>query len=177
MCALRPNLILIGYRGSGKTTVGRLLAQRLGWSFLDSDEWISRRAGCSIVQIFQQQGEERFRQLETEMLSAQQAAERLVFSLGGGIIESAINRTLIRELGQVIWLSAEEAELHRRLLKDTGNDEQRPPLTSLSLREEIQQVLNHRTPLYQEMADLRLDTTRFSPEQVTQRILDWFDHC
>src|SRR3954468_15965258 len=106
---------LIGPRGGGKTTGGRLLAERLGWTFADTDERIERAAGLSIAELFATRGENSFRELEAEVLSAFGAAERIVVATGGGVVLRPENRELLRTMGRTIWLTAPAEVLWQRI--------------------------------------------------------------
>ena len=146
---------LVGPRGSGKSTVGRLLADRLGCDFADSDTGIERRAGRSIREIFADDGEPAFRELEAEAIAAQLGRPPLVLATGGGAVLNADTRRRLSAAGPVVYLRADPATLHAR----TAGDPNRPPLTDLPAAEEIAQVLADRDPLYREVADAVVDAT------------------
>jgi shikimate kinase len=167
------SIILIGYRGSGKTTVGRQLAGRLGYSFVDSDERIVLAEGKTIKDIFEQEGEKRFRDLETEIVQALAGAENQVISLGGGAILREQNRRAI-QAGEsiIIYLRAEAEELHRRIHTDIATAANRPHLTHLGGGiEEIRSVLAQREPIYRQVMTAEVDVTRASVEEVVTAIL------
>jgi len=153
MTAIR-NLILIGYRGTGKTTVGRLLAEKLDWAFVDADDEVQRRAGKTIAQIFADQGESAFRDVEEQVvMDLVQRSEHIV-SLGGGAILRENNRRAICAAGSAIWLTASPETIHARLQSDSATAERRsstvvtasrassrlgchPPYASMSIRLEV----------------------------------------
>lgn len=164
------NVYLIGYRGSGKTTVARELAKVLGWKCVDADDEIERRAGCTIQQMFAEQGEPAFRDLETAVLAdfAQQAGH--VFSLGGGAILRAGNRELMRASGRAVWLRADAKTLAERLALDPTTGARRPNLTATGGLAEIEQLLAIRTPLYQLAADYIVEASEGTPREIAQRI-------
>jgi len=166
-----PRLILIGVRGSGKTSVGRRVAARLGWTFVDTDERIQQRTGRTIREIFATDGEPAFRALESAALVESLATDRCVISAGGGAVIAADNRQRIRATGLCIWLTAPAAELHRRLQQDAATGAQRPPLTAASGVEEIEQVLAARTRLYAETAHHVIDTAGRSIDAVAEHVL------
>jgi shikimate kinase len=168
-------IVLVGYRGSGKTTVGRMLADRLGVAFVDLDERIVAEAGKSIREIFADHGEEGFRKLESRALAKvlEEDGERVV-SLGGGAIGRDENRSILRESGRrVFYLRCEVDELLRRISVDPLTRESRPNLTSLGGgREEIAALLARREPMYREVAHGEIDVTRLAVEEVVSRLLE-----
>ena len=164
-------LSLIGYRATGKTTVARLLAERLGVPWADSDCEIERQAGKTIAQIFADEGEAVFRDFEARVLWELCQSEDLVLATGGGAILRAETRQLLRQSGPVLWLTATPETILRRMQQDANNETTRPALTQLSQREEIRQVLDFRTPLYRETASLEITTEGFSPEEIVQQLL------
>lgn len=148
------NLILIGYRGTGKTVLSRHLARTLHYDCLDTDEWIVDHERRSIPAIFSQSGEAFFRDLESKAVRELAGVRRHVIATGGGIIGREENRRLLREAGFVVWLQASLEVIHSRIHRDHN----RPALTSLSPLDEIREVLEQRTPLYQECAHFSIDT-------------------
>lgn len=163
------NIVLIGYRGSGKTTIGRKLAQKLWMDFVDTDEKIVRRAGRTIQEIFAQQGEAAFRDLESAVLAELATHDNQVIATGGGIVLRAENVAALKRAGKVIWLTADPATLLARIHADTTTAATRPPLTLGGVAggtlEEIQQLLAVRAPLYQAAAAITLDVTRMTPDE------------
>lgn len=166
------NAILIGYRGCGKTTVGRKLADRLWQKFIDLDERIVQAAGKSISQIFAEDGEERFRELETQVLGEALKLDEHVLGLGGGAVIREQNRKMIQESGaKVIYLRCDAQELLRRIQADQCTAQMRPSLTALGGGiEEIRQVLTEREPIYRELKHMELDVTRMSPNDAVVHI-------
>ncbi len=163
-------ITLIGYRATGKTSVGRLLAQRLQWPFVDTDAEIKRAAGRSIAAIFSGQGEEAFRQMEIEAIDANVSQRPSVLSLGGGAVTRNTNRIAIESTYRV-WLTASAETIHARLSADRVTAEQRPDLTPQGGLSEVREVLAARTSLYQACADLVIDTDALTPEQVVEQIV------
>jgi shikimate kinase len=160
---------LIGYRGCGKSSVGPRLARRLGWSCIDSDDIVEQRAGCSIRDIFEHEGEVGFRKREAEVLADLLQQENVVVASGGGAILAEENRRRMRAAGPVVWLRASVATLARRL-GDRLSVQRRPSLTGKPITEEIAEVLAVREPLYRDCATLIVDAEGERPEQVAKRI-------
>jgi shikimate kinase len=153
------SIVLIGYRGSGKTTLGRLLAEELGFSFVDLDQIITQQAGRSIKEIFESEGEPGFRQRESETLRQALAKANHVISLGGGAVLAEHNRQAIQQSGHaVVYLRASAEELHRRINADPSTAAQRPSLTKLGgSLEEVRTLLQQREPIYQQVKTMELD--------------------
>ena len=165
------NLVLIGYRGTGKSTVARILATRLGWQTVSTDARIVERAQKSIPDIVAQHGWNHFRDLETEACSALKERDHLVIDTGGGIILRARNLDALKPNGLVFWLTATVSTIARRISQDT----QRPSLTGgKTFIEEIQDVLTERTPKYRAAADHVIATDHASPEDVASQIVTTF---
>lgn len=166
------NLALIGYRGTGKSHVARLLAHQLKWPLVDADIYVEKQAGKSIAQIFAEAGESGFRDLETKALIELTQQSGQILSLGGGVILREENRKQIADRCYTVWLTASPEEIARRLSGDASTQARRPSLTGKSTLEEIEEVLTTRIPLYQQCADLTIDTQSKSPPEVTRAILD-----
>ena len=161
------SVILVGYRGSGKTTVGRKLADRLWQTFVDSDEQIVKKAGKAIKEIFENEGESRFRELESQVLQEVCTLQDHVISLGGGAVLRPENRELLKHSGHKrIYLRCDPAVLHQRIAADPQTAATRPSLTALGGSvEEIRQLLAQREPLYREVMTSELDVTSLSPDE------------
>jgi shikimate kinase len=160
------SILLIGYRGSGKTTIGKRLADRLWQPFVDTDDLVVNQAGKSIKQIFEQQGEASFRDVEEQAVKEAMSLSDNVIALGGGAILREANRKAIKNSGRpVIYLRCEAPELHKRIQADPATAESRPSLTHLGgSLEEITQLLAEREPFYREVKTAELDVTRLTPE-------------
>ena len=162
------NLVLIGYRGTGKSTVAELLATRLGWKAVSTDAQIVEKAQMKIPDIVASHGWEHFRDLETQVCLTLKDQDRLVVDTGGGIILRPDNMEALKPNGLVFWLTAEVSTMTRRISEDT----QRPALTAgKTFLEEIQEVLTERTPKYQAAADHVIATDDLSPEEIASHIL------
>lgn len=164
-------ITLIGYRGTGKSTLAAPLAQRLGWEWLDADVELERRAGRSIQQIFATDGEPEFRRLERLLLAELLRRDRLIIAAGGGAIGNAETRADLKAAGPVIWLQASADTIERRLATDPTTGQRRPNLTSTGGRAEIERLLAVREPLYRECATIMLDTESASAEQLVDATL------
>jgi shikimate kinase len=170
-------IALIGFRGTGKSTVGRILAARLDRTFLDSDLEVEARSGRSITQLFAEEGEPAFREWEERTLAELMAASPdAIVATGGGAVLREANRRRIRRFGFVAWLTAPPLELARRIEADLLQCDKRPPLTSAGTLNEIAQVLSARTPLYEELADVVIDTAERTPNEVATVIMGSWLH-
>jgi shikimate kinase len=164
---------LVGYRGSGKSTVGKIVAARSGRPFLDADQELEARAGESIRSIFAGQGEPAFRDREEETLrELVRCHPDAVLATGGGAVLRATNRGLLAQFGFVVWLQADPAELIRRLETDVQAVASRPPLTVAGTLAEVAAVLQERQPLYAEAADAVIATLNRTPDEIAQQILE-----
>jgi len=161
-------IALVGYRGSGKSTIGKILAEKTGWELVCLDELIEKRAGKSIPQIVEQEGWKRFRQLESKILKEVIKKDPAIFDLGGGVVEQEENRKLIKENCFVVWLKASPEILAERI----KHSQNRPSLTGKDFLEEISEVLARREPLYQELAHLELNTEQKPPQELAEKILE-----
>ncbi len=171
-------LSLIGYRGTGKSTVGRILAGRLQRTFLDADLEIEARAASSIRALFENEGELCFRNWEERTLAELTAQfPDAIIATGGGAVLREANRQRIREFGFVVWLTAEPSELAQRLQSDSGEVDRRPALTPLGTISEIARVLEVRTPLYSSLADIRIETGGMTADQVADSVLGSWKSC
>ncbi|MDB9382979.1 shikimate kinase [Nodularia spumigena CS-584] len=161
------NLYLIGMMGAGKTTVGQLLAKHLGYGFLDTDSVITQSAGRSINQLFAEEGEAAFRQLESDVLAQVCAYTRLTIATGGGIILRTENWSYLHH-GLVVWLDVPVELLYTRLAEDTT----RPLLQDADPQGKLRSLLEQRTPLYSQ-ADLKITVREEqTPEDIANRVIE-----
>ncbi len=165
------NLILIGYRGCGKTSIGQLVARQLQRPFVDTDELIVAAAGKSIRDIFAQDGEGAFRALESRVLAQVCAGARQIISVGGGAVLAPENRAILKATGLCIWLTAPADELYRRSMADPRSAQTRPALTAHAGLAEVRHLLGQRAPLYAAVADHVLDTAGRSVGQSAADLL------
>jgi shikimate kinase len=166
------NIVLIGFRAAGKTTIGELLAQALGFSFLDTDILVEERAGQTIAQIVAKQGWVGFRKREKDVIKEISKQQNLVIAVGGGAVLDDENVECLKQNSLFIWLKASPKTIFKRLLKDEKTALQRPRFREDSLVREITQVLNQRLAVYQRLADREIDTEAKSLEEITKTILD-----
>ncbi len=164
-------LALVGLRGTGKSTVGRILAERLGRPFADADLEIEAKAGRTIRSIFAEDGEPVFRDWEERILAELTARTNMILATGGGAVLREANRLRLRAFGFVVWLVADPTELAERLQADPERLADRPALTSAGTLAELADVLQARTPLYRDVANLVVETAGKTPEEVASTIL------
>jgi shikimate kinase/rhodanese-related sulfurtransferase len=174
----KDRIALIGYRGSGKSTVARLLAAQLGWAWVDADAALEERAGCTIRELFDSEGEAGFRRREATILAELCERPRLVLATGGGVVLREDNRAVLRCKTWVVWLDADADTLWRRLEADPASTARRPALsmgaapirtTSNSL-DEIRAILTFREPLYRQCADVIVSSANRDPAMVAEEI-------
>lgn len=168
------HLILIGMRGSGKTTIGRLVAHSLNRQPIDIDERIASQSGETIAQIFLTRGEAAFRDLETAAIGQALSEAAAVISVGGGAILSEGNRERLRRAGFCIWLRASLQTLADRIAADPITPSQRPSLIGVPFHAELQLLLAAREPLYRQTAHAIVDADSHFPDQVCARVIRAF---
>jgi 3-dehydroquinate synthase len=162
------NIFLVGLMGAGKTTIGRMLARRLGMRFADSDHEIEARTGASVPWIFEIEGEASFRRREADMIRELSAGSGLVLATGGGAVLNPESRRLLAERGTVVYLRASV----NSILQRTSHDKNRPLLQTADPRRKLEDLTSQREPLYREIADLVIDTGRPNVQSMVQTILD-----
>ena len=163
------NIILMGFMGAGKTTIGKKLSKALNWEFIDTDAYIEEEQGRKISDIFAEDGEMAFRDMETDLLKRLQNGEnQFVLSVGGGMPVREENRALLRNLGTVIYLKTSKEEIIRRV----SGDKNRPLLQGGDLEEKVTNLMNARECIYIETAHVEIVTDGKTPEQVVKEIQD-----
>lgn len=162
-----PNLVLIGYMGTGKSSVGRQLARFARMRFVDTDDLIVSAAGRSIPEIFAAEGVEYFRQLESQVLRDLAGTEGTIVATGGGIVTRPENLPLLRALGTIVWLTADEDVIFERVSRNRN----RPLLQTENPRATMHEHLVERLPLYRAYADFVADTSWMSQGDVAHAIL------
>jgi shikimate kinase len=160
------NLVLVGFMGSGKSSVGREIARRWGYRFLDTDSVIRQRHCKPILEIFESQGEPFFRDQEHLALREMQGSIHCVIATGGGIILQPRNRPLLHALGIIVWLSATEEIIWERV----SRNRKRPLLQTADPRATINRLISLRNPLYEAVADITIETSGLTHEEVAARV-------
>jgi len=159
------NLVLIGFRGCGKTSVGRKAAPRLGLRFVDTDRLVEEREGRSVADIFSLSGEAHFREAEAAVIAALAGIDGVLVAAGGGAPCSGRNRAVLSRLGRVVWLKASPSTALRRMRGGL-----RPPLTGLPAKEEVETLMQKRQDDYAALADAAIDTDGKSKREVTDEL-------
>ncbi len=166
---MNNNLILIGFMGSGKTTIGKQLSREMGRPIVDTDSLIEEKQGRAISEIFAAEGEACFRQLETECLrELLSGGNNQIIATGGGLPMREENRSLLKQLGRVIYLKASVTEVLKRLAGDTT----RPLLAGSDFAEKTKVLLEQREPVYEEAADIVIDTTTKDVNGIIEEIME-----
>ena len=163
------NIFLIGPMGAGKTTVGRLLAQKLSLTFIDSDHEIEKHTGVDIPLIFEKEGEEGFRKREADIIDELTQQKNIVLATGGGAVIKEENRKHLINRGLVIYLQADIKHLIRRTRKDRN----RPLLQGPNPEKKLREIMQQREPLYRQTADHTIDTGKYSVQAIINQILEY----
>lgn len=166
---LGSRVFLIGYRCTGKTTVARLLAEKLGWAWVDADEVLETRFSTTIREVFATEGEAGFRDKEEKIFTELCLLRRHIIATGGGVVLRGINRQRMREAGFVVWLTADAQTIWKRLQADPSSEDRRPPLLDGGLAE-IEKMLIMREPIYRASADFVISTTGSTCDEVARQI-------
>lgn len=162
------HIILIGFMGAGKTTIGQTLARRLNRPLFDTDQLIEEQAGMSVSRIFEKYGEEEFRRLETETIRSMIFAEEdWVLSVGGGLPLREENRRLLKQAGTVVYLRVRSGTVLERLKGDTT----RPLLQGGDVKTKVENLLSYRSPIYEEASHVTVDVDQKTPDQIGEEIL------
>jgi shikimate kinase len=167
MTGCGQSIVLIGFMGAGKSSAGKALARKTGLPHFDTDEIVSARFGLSATEIFAAFGEEKFRDAETEALRQFSREIPAIIVTGGGVVLRPANVQLLRDLGVVVNLEADEETLFRRISRRAA----RPLLLTENPRATLTELLRMREPLYRAAADVRLDTSRLTHDEVAEAIL------
>jgi len=166
---MKTSIALIGFMGTGKTVVGRLLAEKLGKEFIELDALIEKKAGKSIPEIFRQDGEIRFRELEIDTAREVADKENAVIACGGGIVLNKINIDRLKRTCAIVCLTASPAVI----LKRTSGDKDGRPLLAVTERAlQIKELMKFRRPFYERAAEITINTSGMSPDSVAGRIIE-----
>lgn len=165
-------IILIGYRCTGKTVIGRQLAARLGLPFIDTDALVEANAGQTIREMIAAKGWDVFRENEREAIQGLAALGKCVIATGGGAVLDERTAAFLKNEGVLIWLKAGEETIYQRLRDDAVTVDQRPALSSYGLRKEIAALLTAREPVYSRLADIAIDTDADGIEECVAKILN-----
>jgi shikimate kinase len=168
------NIFLIGYRCSGKTSVGKRLAQKLVWPFVDTDHRLVEKHGRSVKEIVADGGWEGFRRFERGVIQEVCARDKTVIAAGGGAILDPANVQAMQNSGRVVWLKISPQTVKQRMTRDGETDAQRPALTSKGLYDEIMDVLEARTPLYAAAMDVSIGTDGKTIDAIADKIIETF---
>lgn len=165
---MKDNIILIGFMGCGKSTVGKILAKKMKYTFLDTDQMIENSQHMSIYKIFQENGEDYFRQMETTTINEMiESTKKSIISTGGGLPLREENSKALQKLGFIVYLSVKKETVLNRL----KGDAKRPLLAGDHVDERIERMLTYRDPIYQLAAHLKIDTDYISVEKVVEEII------
>ena len=164
------NIVLIGYRGAGKSAVGKRLAERLRREFVDIDDLIEERQGAPISELVKSQGWEGFRDMEKRVIQEISREDDLVIAPGGGAVIDAENVSSLKRNGLIIWLKANAQVLRQRLEQDPRTPSSRPTLTGKGVLEEFEEVMGKRIPYYAKAAEVEFDTSALDLDAVVERI-------
>ncbi|OGO24653.1 MAG: hypothetical protein A2144_07605 [Chloroflexi bacterium RBG_16_50_9] len=165
---MKTSVALVGFMGVGKTVVGMALAQRLGKEFIELDALIERRAGKTIPEIFRQDGEIGFREIEIEVIKSVADRENTVIACGGGVVLNKINIDRLKRECVIVYLKASPEMI---LVRTSGDKNERPLLTSADRAEQIKKLLRFRQPFYERATDIKIDTSNLSAESVAEKIV------
>ncbi len=165
---MKTNIVLIGFMGTGKTAVGKALAEKLGRSFVELDLLIEQRVGKSIPDIFQQDGETAFRELEIEVTREVSKGRNLVIACGGGLVLNKINVDRLKESAIIVYLTASPGVILKRVASEEG---QRPLLEVDNPILTIREMLSFRKPFYERAADIKIDTSKLDIDAVAEQII------
>ena len=163
---MKTNVALIGFMGTGKSTVGKILAEKLNKRFVETDSIIEQQAGKSIKQIFEQDGEIHFREMEIDVIKKITVNSDQVIACGGGVVLNKININRLKESSRLVYLTASPLEIFKR----TTRDDSRPLLPNSDRLSNIRELLKFRKPFYERAADITINTNRANPLKITGEI-------
>ncbi|MCZ6688726.1 MAG: shikimate kinase [Planctomycetota bacterium] len=165
------HLVLIGYRCAGKTTVGRMVADRLGMRFFDTDKLVEAKAKMPIPRIFEEGGEGEFRRLESEVIEEISGGDGKVIAVGGGGVCRGKNVSSLKKKGRLFFLQITPEEVKKRMESDPAASASRPPLTRDDVLEEARELMTRRERFYKEAADFTIPAVDRPPEEIVEEII------
>jgi shikimate kinase len=165
---MKTGIALIGFMGTGKTVVGKLLAEKLGKSFVELDAEIEKKAGKTVAAIFREDGEASFRKMESQITAAVSALKNTVVACGGGIVLDKANIFRLQQEYVIVCLSAAPGDIVKRVSAEQGK---RPLLEAADKDKAVRELLAARRPLYEQAAEITIDTSGIRPPQVVQKII------
>ncbi len=166
------NLFLIGYRCTGKTTIGKSVARKLDWSFVDSDLLVIEECGKSIKALIDTEGWDAFRRMERSTLKQICTKNRQVVATGGGVVLDSHNVTAMKTSGMVVWLAATAETIQKRMRQDKNTENFRPALTDKGRMAEIEEMLAQRNPYYESASDFFIPTDDVPVDEITQTVIE-----
>lgn len=166
---MSKNIVLIGFMGSGKSTVGRRLARATGYGFVDTDQAVEAKTGKKVAEIFEEEGEPVFRALERGAIEKASASENRVIACGGGAVMDSENVDFLKRTGVLVYLKASEQSLLKRLERGL---EKRPLLKAESADERVKELLSQRVHTYESVADEVIETDGLTPMKVVEKIIE-----
>ncbi len=165
------NIVLIGFMGCGKTTIGKLMSNLTGKNFIDMDDYIVEKEGISINEIFEKKGESYFRNLERELCVKLSEKDNKIIATGGGVIKSEENVENLKKGGTVFYLKSSS----KKIASNLKNDHSRPLLAGGNKEEKIEKLLEERKELYKKCADVIIDVEKLAPKEAVREILDYMN--
>lgn len=166
---IKTNVALIGFMGAGKTTIGKILARKLNLGLIETDFLVAERAGQSIPQIFETCGEIVFREMEIEVIKEISKKDNLVIACGGGVVLNTINIDRLHQRAAIVYLYTSVEAIIKRIRKDKNF---RPLISDKHSDEDIKSMMKFRAPFYRRFADITINTTNRSAEQIAEKIID-----
>ena len=163
----RRNIVLVGFMGCGKTTIGKKLAKAFEYTFTDMDDEIVKKAGMPITEIFEKYGEAYFRSMETELCGEMSERGGCVIATGGGVIKNEKNMELLKQNGTVLYIKASPEHIY----KNIRNDRSRPLLNTGDKMERIKTLMEERRPMYESRSDITADITGMTSREATNKII------
>ena len=167
------NIFLIGFRGTGKTTIGKIISRMLDREFIDADEYLEQKEGKTVKGIFDEGGEKLFREMESRVIAELCLLDNKIIATGGGVILREENEKKLKKNGVLILLTADVDTIYKRIYRDKFTQQKRPSLTDRNGYPEIEYLLKYRNPLYDKAADFVLNTDSMSVNDAARKIVNF----